>query len=194
MNLRTSEISRKTKETDITVKLNLDGSGETDISTGIGFFDHMLTAFAVHSGMDLTVNVTGDLYVDGHHTVEDTGIVLGTAFKQAIGDMKGIARYGTAFIPMDEALGFCCLDISNRPFLVFNANFNDDRIGEFDTCLAEEFFRAFAFNAGITLHLKSEYGKNDHHIAEALFKVAAHAIKSAKNIAGNEILSTKGVL
>jgi len=192
--VRTAEITRKTKETDIEVKLNLDGSGKVDISTGIGFFDHMLTAFAVHGKMDLTLNVQGDLYVDGHHTVEDTGIVLGTAFKQAIGDMKGIARYGTAFIPMDEALGFCCLDISNRPFLVFDAEFSDDRIGEFDTCLTEEFFRAFAFNAGITLHLKSEYGKNDHHIAEALFKACAHAIKTAKSVTGNEILSTKGVL
>lgn len=192
--MRTAEITRKTKETDINVKLNIDGSGKVDISTGIGFFDHMLTAFAVHGKMDLTLKVNGDLYVDGHHTVEDTGIVLGTAFKQAIGDMKGIARYGTAFIPMDEALGFCCLDISNRPFLVFDAEFSDDRIGEFDTCLAEEFFRAFAFNAGITLHLKSEYGKNDHHIAEALFKACAHAIKVAKSVVGNEILSTKGVL
>ena len=192
--MRSAEINRKTKETDIEVKLNLDGSGKVDISTGIGFFDHMLTAFAVHGKMDLTLKVQGDLYVDGHHTVEDTGIVLGTAFKQAIGDMKGIARYGTAFIPMDEALGFCCLDISNRPFLVFDADFSDDRIGEFDTCLAEEFFRAFAFNAGITLHLKSEYGKNDHHIAEALFKACAHAIKAAKAVVGNEILSTKGVL
>ncbi len=192
--MRTAEITRKTKETDIEVKLNLDGSGKVDISTGIGFFDHMLTAFAVHGKMDLTLKVQGDLYVDGHHTVEDTGIVLGTAFKQAVGDMKGIARYGTAFIPMDEALGFCCLDISNRPFLVFDAEFSDDRIGEFDTCLTEEFFRAFAFNAGITLHLKSEYGKNDHHIAEALFKACAHAIKAAKTVTGNEILSTKGVL
>lgn len=192
--MRTAEITRKTKETDIEVMLNLDGCGKVDISTGIGFFDHMLTAFAVHGKMDLTLKVNGDLYVDGHHTVEDTGIVLGTAFKQAIGDMKGIARYGTAFIPMDEALGFCCLDISNRPFLVFDADFSDDRIGEFDTCLTEEFFRSFAFNAGITLHLKSEYGKNDHHIAEALFKACAHAVKAAKAVVGNEILSTKGVL
>lgn len=192
--MRNAEITRKTKETDITVKLELDGSGKTDISTGIGFFDHMLTAFAVHGGMDLTVKVNGDLFVDGHHSVEDTGIVLGKAFAQAIGDMKGIKRYGTAFIPMDEALGFASLDISGRPYLVFDANFGDDRIGEFDTCLAEEFFRAFAFNAGITLHLKCEYGKNDHHIAEALFKAAAHALKDAKEISGNEILSTKGVL
>lgn len=191
--MRTAEITRKTKETDITVKLDLDG-GNADISTGIGFFDHMLTAFAVHGVMGLTVNATGDLQVDGHHTVEDVGIVLGKAFKEAIGDMKGIARYGTAFIPMDEALGFASIDISGRPFLVFNAEFSDQRIGEFDTCLAEEFFRAFAFNAGVTLHLKCEYGKNDHHIAEALFKAAAHAVKAAKAVSGNEILSTKGVL
>lgn len=191
--MRIAEITRKTKETDITVKLDLDG-GNADISTGIGFFDHMLTAFAVHGGMGLTVNAAGDLQVDGHHTVEDVGIVLGKAFKEAIGDMKGIARYGTAFIPMDEALGFASIDISGRPFLVFNAEFSDDRIGEFDTCLAEEFFRAFAFNAWVTLHLKCEYGKNDHHIAEALFKASAHAIKAAKTVSGNEILSTKGVL
>ena len=192
--MRNAEISRKTKETDILVKLELDGTGKNDISTGIGFFDHMLTAFAVHGGLDLTVKVQGDLNVDGHHSVEDTGIVLGKAFGKAIGDMKGIARYGTAFIPMDEALGFASLDISGRPYLVFDADFSDDRIGELDTCLVEEFFRAFAFNAGITRHLKCEYGKNDHHIAEALFKAAAHAVKAAKAVAGNEILSTKGVL
>ena len=192
--MRSAEVNRKTKETDISIKLDLDGSGKADISTGIGFFDHMLTAFAVHGGLDLTVKVSGDLDVDGHHSVEDTGIVLGTAFKQAIGDMKGIKRYGTAFIPMDEALGFASLDISGRPYLVFDADFSDDRIGELDTCLVEEFFRAFAFNSGITLNLKCEYGKNDHHIAEALFKAAAHAVADAKVIAGNEILSTKGVL
>lgn len=191
--MRTAENTRKTKETDITVRLDLDG-GNADISTGIGFFDHMLTAFAVHGGMGLNVKAVGDLQVDGHHTVEDVGIVLGKAFREALGDMKGIARYGTAFIPMDEALGFASIDISGRPFLVFNAEFSDDKIGDFDACLAEEFFRAFAFNAGVTLHLKCEYGKNGHHIAEALFKAAAHAIKAAKTVSGNEILSTKGVL
>ncbi len=191
--MRTAEITRKTKETDITVRLDLDG-GNADISTGIGFFDHMLTAFAVHGGMGLIVKAVGDLQVDGHHTVEDVGIVLGKAFREALGDMKGIARYGTAFIPMDEALGFASIDISGRPFLVFNAEFSDDKIGDFDACLAEEFFRAFAFNAGVTLHLKCEYGKNDHHIAEALFKAAAHAIKAAKTVSGSGILSTKGVL
>lgn len=191
--MRTAENTRKTKETDITVRLDLDG-GNADISTGIGFFDHVLTAFAVHGGMGLNVKAVGDLQVDGHHTVEDVGIVLGKAFREALGDMKGIARYGTAFIPMDEALGFASIDISGRPFLVFNAEFSDDKIGDFDACLAEEFFRAFAFNAGVTLHLKCEYGKNGHHIAEALFKAAAHAIKVAKTVSGNEILSTKGVL
>ncbi|MCI5904138.1 MAG: imidazoleglycerol-phosphate dehydratase HisB [Oscillospiraceae bacterium] len=192
--MRTSEITRKTKETDITVKLNLDGSGKADIFTGIGFFDHMLTALSVHSGFDISVNAVGDLHVDPHHTVEDVGIVLGQAFKQAIGDMKGINRYGSAYIPMDEALGFACLDISNRPFLVFEADFSDERVGGFDTCLTEEFFRAFAFNGGITLHVIEKYGKNDHHIIEALFKAAAHALKEAAALNGGEILSTKGVL
>ena len=194
MSARTAALSRKTRETDISVKLDLDGSGVCTVDTGIGFFDHMLTALSVHSRIDLDVKVKGDLYVDGHHSVEDTGIVLGKAFSQAIGDMKGIARYGTAFIPMDESLGFCCLDISGRPFLVFDAEFSDMRIGEYDCCLTEEFFRAFAYNAGITLHLKCEYGKNDHHKTEALFKAAAHALKAAVRLDGSEILSTKGVL
>lgn len=192
--MRKAEISRKTRETDIFVSINIDGNGIADISTGIGFFDHMLTALCVHSGFDLTVKAIGDLYVDAHHTVEDTGIVLGQAFKQAIGDMKGIERYGSSFIPMDEALGFACIDISNRPYLVFNADFSDDRTGTFDNCLTEEFFRAFAFNAGLTLHIRKEYGKNDHHIIEALFKAVAHALKIAVKNNGGEILSTKGVL
>ena len=192
--MRTAEIKRTTRETDISVKINLDGNGAADISTGIGFFDHMLTALSVHSGFDISVKTVGDLHVDNHHTVEDTGIVLGQAFKQAIGDMKGINRYGTAYIPMDEALGFACLDISNRPFLVFKAQFSDDRVGNFDTCLTEEFFRAFAFNAGITLHISGEYGKNDHHIIEAMFKACAHALKTAAAMNGTQILSTKGVL
>ncbi len=192
--MRKAEISRKTGETDITVKIDLDGSGKADISTGIGFFDHMLTALTVHSGFDITVKAVGDLYVDSHHTVEDTGIVLGQAFKEAIGDRKGIERYGSAYIPMDEALGFASLDISNRPFLVFKADFHDDRTGNFDTCLTEEFFRAFAFNGGITLHVIEEYGKNDHHIIEAMFKAVAHALKTAASVNGGQILSTKGVL
>lgn len=192
--MRKAEISRKTGETDVTVKIDLDGSGKADISTGIGFFDHMLTALTVHSGFDITVKAVGDLYVDSHHTVEDTGIVLGQAFKEALGDRKGIERYGSAYIPMDEALGFASLDISNRPFLVFKADFHDDRVGNFDTCLTEEFFRAFAFNGGITLHVIEEYGKNDHHIIEAMFKAVAHALKTAASVNGGQILSTKGVL
>ena len=193
--MRIAEISRKTKETDIELKLDLDGSGKVKIDTGIGFFNHMLTAFAVHSGIDLSVVCRGDLEVDGHHTVEDIGIVLGKAICEALGDKAGIARYGFFYIPMDEALAFCSLDISGRPFIAFNADFHDQRIGEFDTCLCEEFFRALAFNSGITLHIRKEYGKNDHHICEAIFKAAAHAFKMAitQNTDGN-VLSTKGVL
>lgn len=192
--MRCAEVKRETRETNIVCSINLEGVGENSISTGIGFFDHMLTALAVHSSIDMNLKVSGDLNVDCHHTVEDTGIVLGQVFKEAIGDMKGITRYGTAFIPMDESLGFACLDISNRPFLVFDATFSDDKVGEFDTCLTEEFFRAFAHNAGITLHIKKEYGKNDHHAIEAIFKAVAHALKTAKEIKGDSILSTKGVL
>jgi len=192
--MRTAKIERKTKETDITLSVDLDGKGQVSIDTGIGFFDHMLTALAVHSGVDMTVKCNGDLNVDGHHSVEDIGICLGKAFAEAIGDKSGIARYGSAYVPMDESLAFCSLDISGRAFLVFNANFSDDRIGEFDTCLTEEFFRAFAFNAGITLHIRQEYGKNDHHICEAIFKAVAHALKQALASNGGGVLSTKGVL
>lgn len=192
---RTAQVERKTKETEISVKLNLDGEGNVKIDTGVGFFDHMLTAFGVHGGLDLEVNVKGDLYVDAHHTVEDTGIVIGQAIAQALGDKNGILRYGNAYIPMDEALGFCALDVSGRPFLVFDADFSDDKMGEMDTCLVEEFFRALSFNSGITLHLKNCYGKNDHHISEALFKAFAHAFKNAvKKNNNGEVLSTKGVL
>lgn len=192
---RTAEISRKTKETDIVVKLDLDGAPKAEISTGIGFLDHMLTALAVHGGFSLFVECKGDLYVDGHHTTEDIGIVLGQTFAEALGDKAGIMRYGNAFIPMDEALAFCALDISARPFLVFNAQFANERVGEFDTCLTEEFMRAFAFNAGITLHLRCEYGSNDHHKIEALFKALAYALKAAvrRNTDGS-VVSTKGVL
>lgn len=192
--MRTSEIVRKTKETDIKVTLELDGSGKTSIDSGIGFFNHMLNSFAVHGGFDLSVVCRGDLEVDGHHSVEDIGIVLGKAFAEALGDKAGITRYGSFFVPMDEALAFCSIDISGRPFLVFNADFHDERIGEFDTCLCEEFFRAFAFNAGITLHIRKEYGKNDHHVCEAIFKAVAHALKEAVTVNGDEVLSTKGVL
>ena len=192
--MRIGEITRTTKETDISIKLDLDGTGKVNIDTGIGFFDHMLTALGVHAGFDLDVTVKGDLYVDGHHSVEDTGIALGQAFAKAIGDKAGIARYGSFYIPMDEALFFCSLDISGRPFLVYNAELTNEKVGEFDTCLAEEFFRAFAFNAGITLHIREEYGKNDHHIIEAMFKALAHALKEAVSISGSAVLSTKGVL
>ena len=191
--MRTAEIKRKTKETDISVALDLDG-GNVNIRTGIGFFDHMLTAFAVHGGFGLEVFVEGDLDVDTHHTVEDTGIALGAAFKKALGDMGGINRYGSFYIPMEESLALCALDISNRPFLVFNAEFKEERCGEYETCCTEEFFRAFAVNAGITLHLNVLYGSNSHHEIEALFKAFAHAMKIAVAPFGGGVLSTKGVL
>lgn len=190
--MRIGEIYRTTSETDIKLRLDLDG-GDIKIDTGIGFFDHMLTAFAKHSGMGLQITAKGDLQVDCHHTVEDTGIVLGQAIAKALGDKSGIARYGSAFIPMDEALGFCSLDISNRPYLVFDAKLNEQKVGDFDSCMCVEFMRAVAFNAGITLHLKCEYGLNTHHVIEALFKAFAHAFKDAiKPIDG--VLSTKGAL
>ena len=192
--MRNAALNRATRETDISVDLNLDGTGTAVIDTGIGFFDHMLTALAVHSGIDLSVTVDGDLEVDCHHTIEDTGIVIGMALGKALGDKSGICRYGTAFIPMDEALGFACLDISGRPFLVFDCDFSSPAIGEMDTQMVEEFFRALAFQAGITLHLRCEYGKNDHHKAEALFKAFAHALKQAVADNGGGVLSTKGVL
>ena len=193
--MRTAEIKRKTKETDIAVFLNLDGSGIHKIDTGIGFFDHMLTALCVHGNFDLNISCKGDLNVDGHHSVEDTGIALGQAFAGALGNKTGIMRYGSSFIPMDEALGFCALDISARPFLVFNSSFTNERIGDYEACLTEEFMRAFAFNAGITLHLREEYGNNDHHITEALFKALAHALKQAVKVnETGKALSTKGTL
>ncbi len=190
---RIGEVTRTTKETDITVKIDLDG-GEVKTDSGIGFLDHMLTALGVHGGFGLTVTCKGDLEVDGHHTTEDIGIALGQAFAQAVGDKKGIARYGSFYIPMDEALAFCSLDISGRPFLVFDAAFPQWRCGEFDCCLTEEFFRAFAVNAGVTLHIQSVYGKNSHHIIEAIFKAVAHALKAAVRIEYEGTLSTKGVL
>ena len=191
--MRESEISRKTRETDIKIKVRFDECGRSNISTGIGFFDHMLTALSAHSGISL--DVKGDLHVDGHHTVEDTGIVLGQAFAKALGDKSGIERYGTAYIPMDESLAFASLDISNRPFLVFNAEFTNDMIGGYDVCLTEEFFRSFAFNAGITLHINLLYGSNDHHKCEAIFKAVAHALKQAVALnKDGKTLSTKGVL
>lgn len=193
--IRTGEITRKTRETDINIKVELDGKGTADISTGIGFFDHMLTALSVHSGISMSIKVEGDLYVDGHHTVEDTGIALGQALAKALGDKSGIVRYGTAYIPMDESLAFTSLDISNRPFLVFNAEFTNQSCGGYDVCLTEEFFRAFSFNAGITMHINLLYGSNDHHKCEAIYKSAAHALKNAVTFnSDGSTLSTKGVL
>ena len=193
--MREATVTRNTKETKITVTVRLDGKGESEIATGIGFFDHMLMAMSRHSGISMTVHADGDLYVDGHHTVEDTGIVLGQALNQALGDKSGIARYGSAYIPMDEALSFCSLDLSNRPFVVFRGEFTNQMIGQYDACLTEEFFRALAVNAGITLHLDMCYGKNDHHKCEALFKAFAHALKAAvKENEDGTVLSTKGAL
>ncbi len=190
---RNAQIERTTGETQITAALDLDG-GAVDISTGIGFFDHMLHAFAVHGGFGLILRAIGDLHVDAHHTVEDTGIVLGQAFAKALSDKGGIERYGSYFIPMDESLAFAGVDVSGRPFLVFDAAFGYTSVGEYDCCLTEEFFRAFAFNAGITLHAKALYGKNDHHKIEALFKALAHAMQIAVRKKDGGILSTKGTL
>lgn len=191
--LRAYTIQRKTKETDIQLSLSLEG-GEVSVSTGIGFFDHMLTAFAFYGGLRLKLEVKGDLEVDGHHTVEDVGIVLGQAMSRALGDRKGIRRFASAYIPMDEALCLTALDFSNRPFLVFDADMPQPMIGAYDACLTEEFMRAFAVNSGLTLHMKCLYGKNAHHITEALFKSLGVAVKEAVAITGTGVTSTKGVL
>ena len=190
---RTAAIRRTTKETDIDLKLSLDG-GEVRVSTGIGFFDHMLTALAFNAGFGLELTVRGDLQVDGHHTVEDTGIALGQAIRQALGEKKGIRRFGSCFVPMDEALCLTALDFSGRPFLVFEAEMPQPMIGSYDSCLTEEFMRALAMNGGITLHQKALYGKNAHHITEALFKSLGMAMKEAVTIEGDRVVSTKGVL
>lgn len=193
--LRKGEIKRTTRETDISIAVTLDGKGNANIFTGIGFFDHMLTALSVHSGISMTIKVQGDLHVDCHHTIEDTGIALGQAMYQALGDKSGIVRYGTAYIPMDESLAMASLDLSNRPFLVFNAQFENQSCGGYDLCMTEEFFRAFAFNSGMTLHINLLYGSNDHHKAEAIYKAVAHALKTAVSYNSDGItLSTKGVL
>ncbi len=192
--MRECTIKRATKETDITLTVNLDGKGCFSGSSGIGFFDHMLSAFAVHSGINLTLQMTGDLQVDCHHSVEDLGIVLGQAFSELLSDKSTIARYGSFYIPMDEALAFCSVDISGRPYLVFNSSFTNPSVGAFDCCMTGEFFRAFAMNAGMTLHIQVLYGENDHHKIEAIFKAAAHALKAAIAPNTGGILSSKGVL
>lgn len=194
---RKAQMNRDTNETKVFVSVELDGTGITDINTGIGFFDHMLDLLGKHSGVDLTVLCKGDLYVDGHHSIEDIGIALGQVIAKAIGDKRGIRRYGSARIPMDEALVSVDLDISGRPYLVMNVDLYSQKSGDFDTSLVEEFFRAVAQNSGITLHINSEYGKNDHHIIEAVFKAFARAFRSAVEIDprfAKEIPSTKGVL
>jgi imidazoleglycerol-phosphate dehydratase len=195
--MRKGTIKRATKETAIEVELNLDGSGTSNVSTGIGFLDHMLDLLARHSRIDLTVRAKGDLHVDHHHTTEDVAIALGQAMKQALGDMKGITRYADAHVPMDETLTRVALDISGRPVLIFKVAFGRDKVGTFDTELVSEWFRAFAMNSGVTLHVETFYGSNDHHIAESCFKGLARALRAAVTIdaaAASEIPSTKGTL
>ena len=193
---RTAEITRTTKETDITLKLNLDGSGTADISTGIGFFDHMLEGFSRHGFFDLSCKVQGDLHVDGHHTVEDTGIVLGKAIAQAVGDKKGIRRYGSFLLPMDDALALCAVDLCGRPYLNFDGTFPVERVGTLDTELVREFFYAVSYSAGMNLHLKMLDGVNAHHMIEACFKAFAKALDQAVSFDPRitDVLSTKGSL
>jgi imidazoleglycerol-phosphate dehydratase len=194
---RTATLSRQTSETDITLTVNLDGSGQANVATGIGFLDHMLTALTRHGLFDLTVRAKGDLHIDFHHTTEDVGIVLGRAIAQALGDKRGITRFGQAQVPMDEALAEAVIDISGRPFLVWNVGFERPKIGEMDTELFEEFFRALATNAAITLHVTKRAGHNAHHVAEACFKATARALRAAVAIdprAADAIPSTKGTL
>jgi imidazoleglycerol-phosphate dehydratase len=195
--MRKGLVARKTKETDIRVEVDLDGTGASTISTGIGFFDHMLEQIARHSLFDLTIAAKGDLHIDDHHTVEDTGIALGQAVRQALGDLRGINRYADAHLAMDETLTRVAIDASGRPFLVFRTSFHQPKIGEFDTQLVREFFQAFAMNAGVTLHVETLYGENDHHIAESCFKGLARALRVAVTVdsrQGDRVPSTKGTL
>ena len=193
---RTADYVRKTKETDISLHLNLDGTGSSSIHTGIGFFDHMLDGFARHGLFDLKVNVAGDLAVDCHHTIEDTGIVLGNAIKEAVGDKKGIRRYGSWILPMDETLVLCAVDLSGRPYLVFDGEFTTDRVGYMDTEMVKEFFYAISYTAGMNLHIRVLSGGNNHHMIEAMFKAFAKALDQATVIDPRitDILSTKGSL
>jgi imidazoleglycerol-phosphate dehydratase len=195
--MRKAKVKRATKETAIEVAVDLDGKGRASVATGIGFLDHMLDLLARHSRIDVNVKAKGDLHIDHHHTTEDVGIALGQAVKQALGDMRGIVRYADVHVPMDEALTRVAIDISGRPFLVFKAEFVRDKVGTFDTELVQEWFQAFAMNAGITLHVETLYGGNDHHIAESCFKGLARALRAALAIdprARDEVPSTKGKL
>jgi imidazoleglycerol-phosphate dehydratase len=195
--MRKAEISRKTTETAVKLAVNLDGTGQYDIKTGVGFFDHMMEQLARHSLIDITLATTGDLHIDDHHTVEDSGIALGQAVAKALGDRKGIRRYGSCDLPMDECLSRCAIDVSGRAFLVFKVEFPTQKIGTFDTELVREWFQAFAMNAGITLHIENVYGANSHHIAESCFKALARALRDALEIdprQANRIPSTKGTL
>ncbi|MEX2785363.1 imidazoleglycerol-phosphate dehydratase HisB [Streptococcus sp. H49] len=194
--MRQTEIERQTAETKIKLRLNLDEQTPVDIDTGVGFFDHMLTLFARHGRLSLTVKAEGDLWVDSHHTVEDVGIVLGQALREVLGDKAGINRYGTSFVPMDETLGMASLDLSGRSYLVFEADFTNPKLGNFDTELVEEFFQALAFNSQMNLHLQILHGKNNHHKAESLFKATGRALREAVsyNADIHGINSTKGML
>lgn len=193
---RTATILRKTSETDIALTIDIDGSGQSDIQTGIGFFDHMLRSFAKHGFFDLSVQVKGDLEVDCHHTIEDIGIVLGEAIKKAIGDKKGIRRYGSFALPMDETLVLAALDLSGRPYLCFDADFTVDRVGGFDTEMVKEFFYAVSYSCGMNLHIRQLAGKNNHHIIEAVYKSFAKALDEATGYDPRiqDVLSTKGTL
>ena len=192
--MRVGKAERNTRETQISLSWDLDGEGRYNGTCGVGFFDHMLQALCVHGGFDIDLTMKGDLEVDCHHSIEDLGIVLGMALKEALRDKGGIRRYGSFYIPMDEALGFCALDVSGRAFLVFDASFENPSVGALDCCMVKEFFRALAFQAGITLHLKVLYGENDHHKIEAIFKACAHALREAVTETDKGVLSSKGVL
>jgi imidazoleglycerol-phosphate dehydratase len=194
---RTGTVSRTTKETRINVTVKLDGSGTSDVNTGIGFFDHMLDSFSRHSAIDLTVRAEGDLHIDMHHTVEDTGIVIGQAVAQALGDFKGLRRFGHAYIPMDETLSRAAIDLCNRPYLIWKVQFSRDKIGTFDTELFKEFFQAFAMHSGGCVHIENLYGENCHHIAESCFKALARALREAVSldpVFAGQAASTKGSL
>lgn len=195
--MRKGTYERKTKETEVFVELNLDGSGQYDVETGVGFLDHMMEQLSRHSLMDLTIRAKGDLHIDFHHTTEDVGIAVGEAFAQAIGDMKGITRYGSALIPMDETLSRVALDVSKRPYLIWKVNFTRPKLGDMDTELFKEWFQAFAQSAGITLHVENLYGENNHHIVESCYKALARALREAIEIdprKADAVPSTKGVL